>query len=115
MTTAHRDGIYSNMKPRLVAKERLGFGENAFADVAIFEVPNPKLPSKHYYKYRLAYVVDEICVLRFDNEAGKGDHKHIGKNETEYVFIDLDSLINDFYAEIKNWNEKGRSDENTYT
>jgi predicted transcriptional regulator len=26
------------------------------------------------------------CVLRYDNEAGKGDHKHIGTFETAYVF-----------------------------
>jgi hypothetical protein len=34
-------------------------------------------------------VVDGVCVLRYDNEAGKGDHKHIGTVETAYVFESL--------------------------
>jgi hypothetical protein len=25
----------------------------------------------------LAYIANQRCVLRFDNEAGKGDHKHL--------------------------------------
>ena len=34
--------------------------------------------STHDYKYALAYVVAGQCVIRYDNEAGKGDHKHFG-------------------------------------
>jgi hypothetical protein len=34
--------------------------------------------SRHQYKYRLVLVVNDDCVLRYDNEAGKGDHKHVG-------------------------------------
>jgi len=41
--------------------------------------------SAHGYKYRLAFVVDDECVLRYDNEAGKGDHKHIDAKEAPYA------------------------------
>jgi len=34
----------------------------------------------------LAFVVDDECVLRYDNEAGKGDPKHIDAEEAPYVF-----------------------------
>ena len=52
------------------------------------------------YKYRLAYVVDEVCMLRFDNESGKGDHKHLNEIEVPNDFTDLDTLQADFWAEV---------------
>jgi Family of unknown function (DUF6516) len=41
----------------------------------------PVPDSGHKFKYRLAFVVDQCGVVRFDNETGKGDHKHIGDKE----------------------------------
>ena len=52
--------------------------------------------STHSYKYRLAYVVSDECVLRYDNEAGKGDHKHMGVFESGYTFIGLPELLREF-------------------
>ena len=46
--------------------------------------------SVHRFKYALAYVVAGVCVLRYDNEAGKGDHRHAGGVETEYRFTTLE-------------------------
>ena len=37
------------------------------------------------WRNRLAYVVRGVCVLRYDNEAGKGDHRHFGSGERPYV------------------------------
>jgi hypothetical protein len=34
----------------------------------------------------LAFVARDICVLRYDNEAGKGDHVHIGNRERAFHF-----------------------------
>jgi hypothetical protein len=42
--------------------------------------------SDHGIKYRLALISNEVCVLRYDNERGKGDHKHIGEGEVPYRF-----------------------------
>jgi len=62
--------------------------------------------STHDYKYRLAYVVDEVCVLRFDNEAGKGDHVHCGSTEGSYHFVSIDGLLADFSQYIQRWNHE---------
>ena len=35
-------------------------------------------------KYRLAFVVEEACVVRYDNERSKGDHRHYGDTEESY-------------------------------
>lgn len=80
-------------KAELIAKERVKLGDDAFAELLIWAVPAPVPGSVHFYKYRLAYVAAGQCVLRYDNEAGKGDHKHIGDTEVAYTFTALDQLI----------------------
>lgn len=88
------------MKAGLVHKERVELNETSFADVVIWSVPQPVCGSAHGYKYRLAYVVDEVCVLRYDNEAGKGDHKHLDEREEAYIFTTLEQLVDDFWADV---------------
>lgn len=74
------------MKVELLLKERLSQSENSFAELILWRVPAPIIGSDHVFKYRLAFAVDGVCVLRYDNEAGKGDHKHVGEVETAYTF-----------------------------
>ncbi|MFP4280668.1 MAG: DUF6516 family protein [Halochromatium sp.] len=62
--------------------------------------PAPLLGSAHGYKYRLALIVDEVCVLRYDNEAGKGDHKYLGEREMPYQCDGIDQLIGDCWADV---------------
>lgn len=56
--------------------------EAGFIEVIVWRLPQPLSGSTHSIKYRLAYVVSSQCVLRYDNEAGKGDHRHVGEKET---------------------------------
>jgi Family of unknown function (DUF6516) len=51
----------------------------------------------------LALVVDGVCVLRYDNEAGKGDHRHIGQREERYIFTNPDALLVDFWRDVDQW------------
>jgi hypothetical protein len=83
-------------------------GEDAFQELALWRLPQPVLGSSHCYKYRLAYVVNEVCVVRFDNEAGKGDHKHVGNTETPINFENPEQLLADFEAAITRWNHENR-------
>ncbi len=59
--------------------------------------------SGHSFKYRLALVSEGICILRYDNEAGKGDHKHKDGREVPYRFSDLDALQVDFWTDVESW------------
>ncbi len=54
-------------------------------ELVIWRVPTPLRGSAHLFKYRLALIVDDVCVLRYDNEAGKGDHRHIGNREVPMI------------------------------
>ncbi len=70
---------YLAMKAELLLRERIAISpDRSFAELVVWSVPTPVRRSIHSFKYRLALVVDGVCVLRYDNEAGKGDHKHIG-------------------------------------
>lgn len=98
------------MKAVELTRRRLPLAADAFADIAIWQVPQPVNGSSHGYKYRLAYVVADACVLRCDNEAGKGDHRHFGAVESAYAFTSIPGLLADFQADITRWNhENGRA------
>lgn len=94
------------MKAQPVLQTTMKFGDEAVAHLSIWAVPQQVSGSTHGYKYRLAYVVNGECVLRFDNEAGKGDHKHVGRAQTTYVFVGVEVLIDDFLVEIRRWNDE---------
>jgi hypothetical protein len=83
--------------------------EDAFIELVLWKVPKPVAGSSHPYKYRLAYVVEGVCRVRYDNEAGKGDHRHFGSSERPYVFRSPQKLIADFERDIARWNRENRN------
>ena len=46
---------------------------------------------------------------RYDNEAGKGDHRHFGEKESNYTFQTPEKLIADFERDIARWNRENRN------
>lgn len=74
--------------------------DDRFVEMVIREVPKAVRGSAHTLKYRVALVVNEVCVLRYDNETGNGDHRHVGGVETPYTFTSVDRLLEDFRAEV---------------
>jgi len=74
----------------------------------IWELDAPLPPCTHCYKYRLAYIVGGVRVVGYDNERGKGDHRHIDGVESPYTFTTPDQLQADFYHEIERWKEQTR-------
>jgi hypothetical protein len=91
------------MKADLLLDERHVLNERIFVEIVIWRLPRPVRGSAHPFKYRLALVVDGICVLRYDNEAGKGDHRHSEDDEQPYRFIDTDMLLADFWRDVEEW------------
>jgi Family of unknown function (DUF6516) len=96
------------MKATLLLRTRIVYSIESFAELALWQLPKPVEGSAHHFKYRLAYVVRSECVVRYDNETGKGDHRHYGRNESAYVFSGLDQLVTDFQRDIARWNRENR-------
>ena len=98
------------MKAVPLLRTRIVYADAAFAELTLWQVPKPLAGSAHRFKYRLAYVVSGVCVLRYDNEDGKGDHRHFGGRESAYAFKSPERLIADFQRDISRWNhENGNS------
>ena len=94
------------MKATLIARTRVVYSANSFAELVLWRVPSPVRCSAHGFKYRLAYVVAAVCVVRYDNEIGKGDHRHFGAAENPYRFTTPDQLMLDFQKDIARWNHE---------
>ena len=89
------------MKVRLIEKSRTVIDETAFFEIVLWHLPEPVPGSSHPFKYRLALVVSGECVLRYDNERGKGDHRHMGDREEAIEFASLDALFDAFHADME--------------
>ena len=110
LTTRWTVVIVSNMKARELFNRRVPVTELAFAELVLWEVPEPLSGSSHRYKYRLAFVVAGDCVLRYDNEVGKGDHKHVRGKEVKYRFVSADKLVADFFEDVRRWRNENSND-----
>ena len=70
-------------------------------EMVVWKVPLPVLASTHRFKYRLVFVRDGRRLVGYDNERGKGDHKHISGRELRYRFVDIDTLMSDFLRDVE--------------
>ena len=77
--------------------------DGCIVEIVIWQVPEPVPPCTHHYKYRLYFGADGVSRVRYDNERGKGDHRHIGDEEFDYVFISVEQLIDDFRFDVEHW------------
>jgi hypothetical protein len=91
------------MKAEPLFRERRIVAEDAFVEWVVWQLPAPVPGSAHPFKYRLALVVKGTCVLRYDNEAGKGDHRHAGDQEAPYTFTTPEQLLADFWRDVERW------------
>jgi len=49
------------------------------------------------------HVLDARRLSRLSFEAGKGDHRHIGRIEKLYKFVDPETLLVDFWNDVEAW------------
>lgn len=94
------------MKAVEIMRQRIIISEVSFLEMVVWQLSKPLTGSPHSMKYRLAYVVQGECVLRYDNEAGKGDHRHYAGKESAYRFSTIDKLLADFQKDIARWNHE---------
>lgn len=98
------DGIFAIItNATLIHRFRSVAANGDIAELVVWRVPHPVAPSRHSYQYRAAYVVDGERVIGFDNERGKGDHRHVGSKEVPYAFTTPEQLAEDFIAAIEDY------------
>jgi hypothetical protein len=77
--------------------------DGSIVEIVVWELPEPLPPSTHRYKYRLFFGASGVSRVRYDNERGKGDHRHVGDQEYEYRFSTVEQLLADFQSDVERW------------
>lgn len=89
------------MKARRIFYDRMDFSDGSILEMTIWSVPKPVHGSNHLLKYSLFYGRPGTRLIGYDNQRGKGDHRHIGNREEPYSFTTPEVLIADFLSEVK--------------
>lgn len=88
------------MKARLLFHQRIEYDDGNLVEMKLWRVPSPVPPSRHDLKYSLFYGRTGVREVGYDNERGKGDHRHFRGVETEYGFTTVEQLIADFWSDV---------------
>jgi hypothetical protein len=83
------------MKAVQLLRRKFRQGE-VVVEMVIWQLPGATPDRPHRLKYRLYCGRNDECLVRYDNEAGKGDHRHYGEWEEPYAFTGVDKLIEEF-------------------
>jgi len=89
------------MRAELLICERVVYPDGALVEMVVWRLPESSRPSRHRFKYRLVYVAAGRRVLGYDNERGKGDHRHFQGVESAYPFNTVEQLIADFWFDVR--------------
>ena len=85
----------------LLAHSKEIHADGTMVEIVIWELPEPLPPSQHRFKYRLFFGRPGTTWIRYDNERGKGDHRHVRGEEHAYDFVSIEQLLEDFEADIQ--------------
>ena len=88
------------MKAQRVFYKKQQYAEG-IVEMVVWQLPKPEPDRPHGYKYRLVFIQDGVRVIGYDNERGKGDHRHYGDREEPYRFVDVATLIQDFLNDVR--------------
>jgi hypothetical protein len=90
------------MAATLIFRSRFQYPDGAVREMVLWRLPKATTERPHGFKYRLYYGLEsEGISVRYDNERGKGDHRHIGDKEESYEFVTVEKLVADFLSDIE--------------
>lgn len=87
-------------KAELIFRRRRELADGAIIEGVAWLLLQSVEGSDHPYKYRLFYGYPGQRVIGYDNERGKGDHKHHYDEELPYDFSTPEQVWADFVADI---------------
>jgi len=95
------------VRAKLLFHQRIDYDDGGIVEMVIWRVPSSVPPSTHGLKYSLFYGAPGRREVGYDNERGKGDHRHFGRVETEYRFSTVEQLIADFWRDVRSSRGEG--------
>jgi hypothetical protein len=88
-------------KAELLFDQRIDYDDGGIVEMVLWRVPSPVSPSIHDLKYSLFYGRPGLREVGYDNERGKGDHRHFKGVESEYTFTTVERLMADFWSDVR--------------
>jgi hypothetical protein len=88
-------------RARLIFHRKRYFEDGSISELILWRVPDPVRGSDHPFKYSLFYGRPGERIVAYDNEPGKGDHRHYRDREDPYSFTTAEQLIRDFLADVR--------------
>lgn len=92
-----------------IEDRKLVLENGTIVQIRIWQLPAATAERPHGLKYSLFYGRPGERIVGYDNEAGKGDHRHYRDREEPYAFVDFGTLIADFWRDVKREIENERS------
>src|SRR5271168_26541 len=89
------------IRAELLLHQRIDYDDGGIVEMVLWRVPSPVSPSTHDLKYSLFYGRPGMREIGYDNERGKGDHRHFQGVETPYAFSTVERLIGDFWSDVR--------------
>jgi hypothetical protein len=91
------------IKATLVFHEKVARADGTIVELIIWRLPQATPDRRHGLKYRLYCGRGGKCLVRYDNETGTGDHRHVEGREEPYRFVSAAKLRRDFEADVRKY------------
>ena len=88
-------------KAVLLFEDRMDYPDGAILEMRIWRLPECSKERPHSLKYSLFYGFRGERVIGYDNEGGKGDHRHYRGSEEPYTFLTAEKLVTDFLGDVE--------------
>ena len=95
------------MKAKRLFYDKATLPDGSIVEMVIWQLPQANAERLHGLKYSLFYGRDGKRIVGYDNELGKGDHKHVGPKESRFRFVSVEKLLADFLSDVET--AKGKS------
>lgn len=89
------------MRAQRIFYDKTALADGSVVEMSIWKLPLPSTEPPLGLKYRLFFGRDGKRLVGYDNERGKGDHKHLGEVEKAYRLVSVEKLIADFLADVE--------------
>ena len=88
-------------KATLLFEDRMVYPDGAILEMRIWRLPECDAERLHGLKYSLFYGRNGRRIIGYDNERGKGDHRHYGEREEPYPFTTAQQMVADFLDDVE--------------
>jgi Family of unknown function (DUF6516) len=88
-------------KAELFYRDRMDWRDGHIVEMTICRLPTSSIERPRSLKYSLFYGRRGERIVGYDNEAGKGDHRHYRGHEESNIFTDVETLIAEFLNDVR--------------